>query len=188
MIDGPFRIRIGSKMIADMLNPLPEELDLDAIDANLKSTIRFSGAPGALNVHQHRHLVVRLVELDRKDGFADGQDGHDIWLRCCEWAKHHDDHEGIIGDIVAPVKTMISAKTNVLEIAEVQLDKAICAARGIEYPSEIVRGLVYRYDKAAETLEWIHAMGREQTDWNHPCPQYVLDMGAHLIAKARALT
>jgi len=188
MIDGPFRIRIGSKMIADMLNPKPEELDLDAIDANLKSTIRFAGAPGAINVHQHRHLVGRLVRLDRLESFGGIEATEELYQDVRRWAHHHDDHEGIIGDIVAPVKTMISAKTNVLEIAEVQLDKAICDAHGFDYPSETIRGLVYRYDKAAETIEWIYAMGREQTDWNHPCPDHLLKQGRHLIEWARALT
>lgn len=180
-----FHVQIGSKLIADMLNPEPHELDMDAIEANLKGMLRFANHPKALTVWEHKELVVRLVELDKKDGFEDTQEGHDLWLKVRQWAGHHDDHEGVIGDIIAPVKAMILSKTNILEIAEVQIDKTICVVRGIEYPSELVSGLVRRYDKAAETIEWVHALGKTLQDFNHPCPQHLFEQGHMLIQWAR---
>ena len=182
-----FRIQIGTKLIEDMLNPKPHELDLDAIDANLRRTIRFASAPGAINVNQHRHLVGRLVRMDRLDSFGGIEATEELYKDVLRWAHHHDDHEGVIGDIVAPVKTLISARTNILEIAEIAIDKAICDARGFDYPSETIRGLVHRYDKAAETIEWCYALDRPQAPWNHPCPDHLLKQGRFLIDWARSI-
>lgn len=179
-----FPIKIGTKLIADMLDPHPHELDMEAIYERLKATRRFSDHPKALTIHQHRHLVHRLVNLSRAE-FAEGPDGEDLWQRVKLWAYHHDDHEGVIGDIVAPVKTLISAKTNILEIVEVKLDRAICQKMDIPYPNELVRGMVHRYDKAAETIEWFYALGFPLEDFNHPCPKFLMDQGAQLIRWAR---
>ena len=181
-----FPIQIGTKRIEDMLDAKPEELDLGAIEYNLKTMRRFSGASGALTVHQHRCLVRRLVEMDRDRTFADDSIGDRLGERCCQWAYHHDDHEGVIGDIVAPVKRAITSETDILQRIEDFLDAALCAAHGIPQPSEIVRGLVYRYDKAAETLEWVHALRRPIQPWSHPCPDNLMESGAFLIGWARA--
>lgn len=181
-----FRIQIGEKTIEDLFDPKPEELDLAAICENLKRQIRWASAPGAINVHQHRNLVVRMI-LDDEHGFEDDTLSQELRARCAEWAYHHDDHEGILGDIVAPVKAVISSRTNVLEIVEVKLDRAICVANHLEYPNEVVRGLVHRYDKAAETLEWVHALGRDLQPWNHHCPAHLMKRGAFYVKWARGL-
>ena len=186
MNDPAIPIQIGTKLIANLFDPQPEELDLDAIIDNLKGQQRFASHPKALSVYQHTHLVDRLIRLDREHSFDDGSE--DLYERVREWARHHDDHEGIIGDIVAPVKSLISTRTNVLEIVEVKLDRAICIARGIEYPNEIVRGLVHRYDKAAETLEWVFALGKTLKPFNHPCPDHLFENGASHIQWARQFT
>jgi len=179
-----FPIQIGTKLIEDLLDPKPHELDMKAIYERLKATRRFSNHPKALTIHQHRHLVERMVR-EHRSYFAEGEDGEGMWKRVMEWAYHHDDHEGVIGDIVAPVKNLISAKTNVLEIVEVKLDRAICAHYGITYPSEVIRGLVHRYDKAAETLEWVHALGNDLQEFNHFCPDRFMVRGHELTQWAR---
>jgi len=186
MTDRKFPIKIGTKLIEDLMNPRPGELDYHAITTRLKGTYRFSGAKGALNVHQHRHLVCRLVEMDKKGGFEDSEDSFQLWNQCCEWAFHHDDHEGITGDIVAPVKNLISSRTNILEIIETKLDWAICTHLGINHPNKVIRGLVHRYDKAAETIEWVHALGNAMQDFNHSCPEWMMDKGTALITWARS--
>jgi len=181
-----FRIQIGTKMIEDMLNAKPEELDIGAIEYNLHRMVRFSNAQGALTIHQHRCLVQRMFAIDhlRLDPLIDLNEA--MYDKCFDWCYHHDDHEGITGDIVAPVKTAIVSETNILQRIEDSLDAALCAARGVENPSEIVRGIVHRYDKAAETLEWVFAMNREATDWNHRCPQHLIETGPSLIEWARS--
>lgn len=185
MNNTPVPIQIGSFLIADLMNPHHSEMDLDAIDANLKTCRRFSNHPQALTVWQHKKLVVRLVDLDRENSFVEGPDGDELHGRVRQWAEHHDDHEGVIGDIVAPVKTLIGQETDVLQKIEEGLDRVICTARMIPYPSEVVRGLVHRYDKAAETLEWRFALKKPMEHFNHPCPEYLMRSGAALISWAR---
>lgn len=181
-----YPLKIGSLLIADLMHPQPEELDMEAINRRLMNMPRFSGAAGTLDVHQHRHLVTRLVREDRDNGF-DG-DSYDLYRRVLEWAYHHDDHEGVIGDIVSPVKRIISDRTNILEIVETRLDIAICYRLGIEVPNSIVRKIVHKYDKAAETIEWVYALGNELQEFNHPCPAHLFDRGAELIEWARQHT
>jgi hypothetical protein len=179
-----FPASYGSKHIEDLLNVRPEEIDLDAIDLGLKSQRRFANHPNALTIHQHRHLVCRMVREDR-EAFAPGEETDRLHHECCRWAHHHDDHEGIIGDIIYPVKALISSRTNILEIAEVSIDKAICGANGFEYPNDVIRRTVLRYDRACATLEWKFTMGREPSPHNTFCDPKYMDRGAELIEWAR---
>ncbi|ARB05739.1 hypothetical protein [Synechococcus virus S-ESS1] len=179
-----YPIHIGSKVI-DMMNPHPDELDIPAIEERLKKIVRFSDHPKALTVWQHTRLTERLVELDYTYSF-DASSEH-LFEQVRRWAKHHDDHEGVIGDIVYPVKRLISDRTNVLEIVEVRLDIAICQARGFDYPTEQVRGLTHRYDMAAQTLEWLFAMERPPEPWNPACPPHIMAQGPELVKWARGL-
>lgn len=175
--------QIGSLMI-DLLDPKPEQMDLPVIYRNLSNMRRFNGHPKALTIRQHSELVVKLVELDRNYGFPTNDEGH-FWNYCRDWARHHDDHEGILGDIVGPVKSLISSRCNILEITEVKIDKALCLIRGTEYPSDAVRSMVHRYDKAAETIEWSHALDHPLEPWNAPCPAELYDIGPSLIHHVR---
>jgi len=179
-----FCIQIGTKMI-DLMDPKPDQLDMNAIETNLKFSKRFSGAPGALSIYQHANLVVRMIEMDRKLGFENSEHGHVLWQQCCKWPGKHDHHEGVLGDIVAPVKRLISSRTNILEIVEIKLDRAISDFFEIEHPSEVVRGHVHRYDKAAETLEWLFSMNRKPEPWNCFCPKHLKAVGPRLIGWAR---
>ncbi len=167
-----FRIQHGSKMIMDLLNPRPEEIDLGAIEANLKTARRWSNHPLALVVDQHRLLVYRLAAIDPSP-FTPAEERASV----LEWCMHHDDPEGVIGDIVSPLKGLISSRTDILHRVENGLERAICAARGMLMPSDNVRAIVHHYDKIAETLEWRHALGNPYTEWNYPLPEWMSRFG-----------
>lgn len=163
-----FQIQIGSKMV-DLLNPTADQIDLDAIEMRLKSSRRFSGHPGALTIHQHQMLVKRMVteQFSVIPTFDMPEEVKDFWFHVIRWAKHHDDHEGVIGDIVAPVKKLVSSRSNILEIVETRLDIVICEARGFEYPTYMERQMLHHYDKMAETVEWRYAMRLDEEPWNY---------------------
>ena len=154
-------LTIGDKHIADLLNPHPHEIDLLGIDANLRRVRRFSGNPDALTVKAHQCLARLIAE---KDGAP---------VPVVEWSEHHDDHEGIIGDIPGPLKTIIAWHTPVIGEIEEALDQAICAARGHLYPTLETRMKTSYYDKAAETVEWVHVLGRDPAPWNKPTPAWL---------------
>lgn len=150
----PYALQIGEGFIADILNPSPRDIDLNAIERRLRVIHRFSNDPRALTVHQHRTLVRLMAEHA-------GMPAH-----VCLWAYHHDDHEAIIGDIPGPLKSLIGHHTNILKVIEGRLDEAICKARGIEVPDATIRSRVHGFDKAAETLEWCMVLGMPFAPWN----------------------
>lgn len=178
----PTRIQIGGVIVEDILNPTLAEVAevFPHIEDRLKRIRRWSDHPMALTVHQHSKLVERLVSLSGAD-FADKVQQADVM----RWAAFHDYHEGVTGGVVGPVKAMISRYTDILSHVEVAWDRMICRHLDMPYPSEVVRGMVYRYDKAAETLEWVHAMGQQPRHWNHPVPEHLARHGDHLIGWAR---
>lgn len=161
----PLTLKIGAHML-DLLNPSLYLIDLGAIERALWCARRFSGNPRALYVRQHTWLVARIARLMGETA--------DV----VRWCEHHDDHEGIIGDIPGPLKHYINhimsmtALTSLDDI-EVGLDRAIATARGIEPPSEEVRKAVHFYDKMAETLEWVFVIGEPQADWNRPFERWL---------------
>lgn len=173
----------GSKMI-DLMHPHPDEIDLKAVDARLRQIVRYSGHPRALTVHQHQFLVQNLVYLDRDYDF-DSSSRH-IYEDCFTWAKHHDDHEALMGDIISPLKRLINDRTTVLETVENRLDMAIAHARGIKPPSEMTKGIVYRYDIAAGILEWLFGLEMPEAAWTGSCPERFKKQGRELIEWARA--
>jgi len=176
-----FRLQCGSKMIQDILNPKPEEMDLAAIEANLKTARRWSNHPLALVVDQHRLAVYKLACMDTS-GFIPAEERAQV----LEWCLHHDDPEGVTGDIVSPLKGLISTQTDILHRVENGLEKAICAARGMLMPSDNVRAIVHHYDKIAETLEWCGCLGNPLADWNYPLPDWLSPVdGDCLIQWAR---
>lgn len=181
-----FGILIGSKLIKDIFYPKPDEIDIEGIEQRLKNTRRFSNHPKALTVWQHKEVVKHLVNIDRSRLLQ--AEGYTTKLvdTIHEWADYHDDHEGVIGDIVAPIKRAVSSRTNILEIIEVRLDKAICHARGVQYPSSFIREKVYHYDKCAETLEWVYALGEPLGEFNYKTPDLFMELGQGIIDWARS--
>lgn len=155
-------LQIGHHSV-DLTAPTADMIDLDAIELNLWNTRRFSNNPKALVVGQHRWLVRELATL-----FGWGHKSE-----IAVWCYHHDDHEGIIGDIVGPIKHLISLNTDVIVQLEYKLDAAICERRGIPVPSAETRRKVHYFDKLAETLEWLHCLGYECQPWNLPLPSDV---------------
>ena len=113
--------QIGTGMI-NLLNPQPDQIDTQAVNVNLMNMRRFNGNPNALTIMQHSELVALLIEMDRAEGFPTDIYGTQLWNDSREWARHHDDHEAIIGDIVGPVKDLISSRCNIIEITEVKID------------------------------------------------------------------
>lgn len=152
------RLTLGKHMIQNILDPRPEEIDLEAIDARLRIMHRFSNDPRSLTVHQHRHLVSKMAFY------------HGAPPSIVDWCLHHDDHEAAIGDIPGPLKKLISQETDILIRIEDRLDRAICSARGVPFPDLEVRQQTHLYDKAAETVEWVHHMGQPRADWNAKTP------------------
>lgn len=163
-------LKIGRHLL-DIINPKPELIDLDAIESNLWSARRFSGNPCALLVRQHTHLVAALAERFNEP------------TSIVQWCKHHDDHEGVIGDIPGPLKNhinlaMIQGNTLTLDQIEERLDFAICMARGITMPTHEVRRIVHFYDKLAETLEWRFVLNEPYAVWNKPYDNWLSDSEA----------
>lgn len=156
-----YGLKIGGGFITDILNPLPDQLDLAAIDDRLRNTRRFTNNPAALTVWQHVHLVQMLCD-------ALLTHPAELHQQVRTWCRHHDDHEGVLGDIPGPFKSLISKHTHVVDAVEVGMDQAICMARGIPVPTTEVRRIVHHYDKMAETLEWVFVLGEELQPWSYP--------------------
>lgn len=162
-----YALQIGVHLIQDILNPQPEEIDLAGIEANLWNTSRFSNSPNALKVRQHTWLVAELAEWREEP------------TEVVRWCKHHDDHEGVMGDWPGPMKHLIRQHTDVIERIENRLDWAICMKRGIPLPDAATRQTVHFYDKLAETLEWHFVMGRPIVPWNMPYRNWLNDETAY---------
>lgn len=157
---GPVQLKIGRHLL-DVMDPRPELIDIAAIEDALWSIRRFSNNPRALLVRQHTKLVSTLAQI-----FGEPPE-------VVQWCEHHDDHEGIIGDIPGPLKTRINlamamSLTTTLDEIEQWLDGAICTARGIDYPTVETRRRVHFYDKLAETLEWRFVLNEPFAVWNKP--------------------
>jgi len=169
-----YALKVGDRLIDDILNPHHTQIDPDAIDARLRVMRRFSNDPAALTVHTHRALVTKLAEH------------HGEPLAITQWCWHHDDHEAIIGDIPGPLKALIRQHTDVLAHVEAGLDKAICTACCLRHPDSLTRQVVHDYDKAAETIEWLYVLGQPAARWNAPMIVGP-DVAEGLLAEARAI-
>jgi len=165
---------IGGKVV-DLINPEPEQIDLTAIERSLWTARRFSNNPMALLLRQHTFMVRCLAVILNANPPA------------IRWAEHHDDHEGIIGDVPGPLKTYIenSAAPGTISLSEIErrLDSAICGARGIDEPTDVTRKEVHFYDKLAETLEWLFVLKRAPEPWNQPWRDYLSQAEAELIVE-----
>lgn len=154
----PYALSMGRHMIHDIMDPQPSQIDLEEIEIRLRGMHRFSNDPRALTVHTHRALVRNLASMAGESE------------RIIQWCWHHDDHETVTGDIPGPLKALIGTETKLLKTVEHHLDRAICQARKIPYPSRSVRTAVHKYDKQAETIEWTLVLGNALADWNAPVP------------------
>jgi len=173
MVMKVYCLHVGVNLIRNLLDPKPEHIDLEAIEERLRLIRRWSNDPKSLTVHQHRSLVVLLAkEMGDREAVID-------------WCKHHDDHEAITGDIPGPIKSLIGMETDVLRRIEDALDRAICKARGKRFPERHDRDAVHKYDKAAETAEWLWVLGNDPAPWNARLPLISEDRIKELIQLAR---
>lgn len=176
-----YGLKIGDGFIRDLLNPKPEELDLDAIKGRLMATRRFTNNPKALTVYQHMILVDLLA---RNLLLHPGELDDDVLF----WCRHHDTHEGIIGDIPGPLKSLLSTYTAILDVIENGIDQALCQKLGRTSPSGEVRALVHTYDKMAETIEWLYVLEEPLEPWNHPVDDRVTPgLARRLILMAKSV-
>ena len=174
---GSVTLKIGAHLL-NLLDPKPELIDLSAIERSLWTARRFSNNPASLLVRQHTGLVAALATLMGEP------------FNVIQWCSHHDDHEGIIGDIPGPLKShlnavMWAANRESLDDIETRLDWAICAARRIPIPTVELRDRVHFYDKLAETIEWRFVMGEPEAMWNKPVQNWLSEAVARDMA-ARA--
>ena len=154
--DRTFGVQIGSKLIADLRTPKAEEIDLEGLEAALKTLRRFSSTPGALVVWDHEIVVEELMKA-----IDPSMPEEVLW-----WGRHHDDHEGVIGDLPGPFGRLINEYTDIVSVTKGNLDRVICAAHGRPYPSFTTRSRVSPYDRLSETLEWRFLLGHPQRPWN----------------------
>ncbi len=177
----PVKIQCGALLIEDAMNPKQTEIDIQGIESRMMTIKRFGGHPRALNVMQHSKLVERMATVEDAHAMLP----HEMADAIIRWAKHHDYHEGITGDIIGPMKTLIGQETDIIRRLEETLDRAICEKLGFLYPGPRVHQIVHVIDKAAETLEWVFAMGQELASWNHPVHPVHWKEGAELIRWAQ---
>lgn len=154
----PYSLLIGDRIILDIENPRPEDIDITAIKPRLARIQRFSNDHRSLTVWQHVYLVVTLATH-----FGESEE-------VLDWCLHHDDHEAVIGDIPGPLKSLIGNHSDILRRVEARLDEAICMARGANIPSWQTRRAVHLYDKMAEAIEWTLHMGMPSEQWTAHVP------------------
>lgn len=171
-----YGLKIGNGFIRDLLNPKTEELDISAIRGRLMTMKRFSGNPEALTVQQHVVLVGIVANIL-------GQHPREWGREVRFWCHHHDMHEGIIGDIPGPLKTLIGEHSSILDVIEEGLDAAICEKLGMTPPSPMIRAIVHEYDKIAETIEWVYVLGETPEPWNKPIPKQLDEQWCRDIIK-----
>lgn len=153
-----YALALGKKLIRDILNPAPLDIDVNELWPRLAVARRFSNNPNALTVLEHVHLVKLLAV---KCGMPD-----DIYW----WCLHHDDHEAIITDIPGPLKSLIAEHTDILNLVEQRLDECICHALLQPPPTNYIKKIVHVFDKMAETIEWRFVLHYEKEPWNLDLP------------------
>ena len=101
-------------------DPRPEDIRIEDVAGGLSKVCRFGPQPlEYYSVAQHALLVQRLVV----------EAGH---AELALVALHHDSHEAYLCDIPKPLKSKISADTDVYDEACKALDRAIAEAFGFE--------------------------------------------------------
>jgi len=137
---------LGGILVPDIDNPRPEDVDVEFMRMRLDYIRRFAGHPDALSVSQHQRLCGLLA---LRIGYP---------AQVVQWAKHHDDHEYVTGDIPTPVQVAIG-KARVRALQE-RWDVAICGALGIPVPTPAVRKQVAVVDAVAFAIEWLWCLHR----------------------------
>lgn len=157
------RAQIGRRMVEDVTAPQPGDVDLPFIFWRLHRIDRFSGHPMALTVAEHHKLC----------GVIADRDGHPPSVR--RWARLHDAHEGVIGDIVRPVREVLGDEY--LEVVASRWDVAIAGALGVDMPTADEWLLIRRVDEEAAAIEWIGCLGLGADDLGHGAADLVLARG-----------
>ena len=166
-----FECRIGDRMVADIRNPKPFDVDIDFMFSRLRSLRRFSGHPRALTVLEHLRLCGRLAQ---HSGLTES---------AVIWAGSHDLHEYALGDIVGPLKHALGDE--VMHI-ERRWDAAIYAALDEPMPSEEDRAVVAAIDRAALSMEWHMCLDRAEVfEWSQPVSLSAVDILVELIGADR---
>lgn len=174
------KIQFGGRLL-DLTNPNPEHVDWSLIRPRLGHIRRFGNDPNALTVRQHTRLVALLFEETLRQG--------DLTLpaervnRVRDWCLHHDNHEAIIGDILAPVKAYLSQADGgeALRTLEWALDEAIHGAADLaDEPyylpapdDRFVRDMVHHFDRMAAAFEWRFVMHKPLQSWNVAVPSHI---------------
>ena len=158
------QLKLGSKWVDDVANPKASEIDDVYMNERLRRNHRFSDNPKALSIYHHSHLVHDLAK-------AGGEVGDVL-----DWAKMHDCHEYVTGDIPTPIKRLMGDRIGMIERA---WDRALCESAGVKYPTESTREIVKKYDKISAIIEWYYILGEEyHPDFEHvplcDVPQWVL--------------
>lgn len=139
------------------------EIDLYLLERKLWNLRRFQGHPDALVVRQHTHLVRALAIRDNAPP------------EVVDWSFHHDDHEGIVGDLNGLIVRKINTETGIYEAICDHVDRVICDARGMDWPTKETQRLVYRYDKMAESIEMRIAFGWRVEDYHPEWPEWLTE-------------
>src|SRR5918996_968485 len=99
----PYIIDTASGVRLDLDNPRPEDVRIEDVAGGLSKVCRFAAQPlEYYSVAQHALLVQRLVV----------EAGH---VELALVALHHDSHEAYLCDIPKPLKSKISADTDVYD-------------------------------------------------------------------------
>ena len=153
------QMKLGNLWIEDVANPKPHEIDIDHMNLRLETDRRFSGHPKAYTIAAHQELVGKLALAANES------------TEVVEWARHHDCHEHVTGDIATPVKRLLGERIIMLEYA---WDRAIAGALGIAYPTEQTRKRVKIYDAQAVSIEWYYKLGEDaHSDFKRVDPNIV---------------
>jgi 5'-deoxynucleotidase YfbR-like HD superfamily hydrolase len=117
-------IDTASGVRLDLDDPRPENIKIEDVAGGLSKVCRFGAQPlEYYSVAQHALLVRQLVV---KAGYRE----------LALIALHHDSHEAYLCDIPKPLKSKISADTDVYDDASKRFDRAIAEAFGFKWPEE----------------------------------------------------
>jgi hypothetical protein len=142
----------------DLLNPRPEQIDLADIAIALAGIPRYN-RQSRMPWTVAEHSVLVADEVRRQFAIAEHIDPEDR-ARALHAARFapiyallHDAHEAYTGDLIAPLKHLIGAETDLLECIERGLDLAIYAALELKPPSKAIRALIREHDLRALMTE-----------------------------------
>jgi len=120
----PYIIDTASGVRLDLDNPSPEDIRIEDVAGGLSKVCRFGAQPlEYYSVAQHALLVRRMVV----------EAGHPELALV---ALHHDSHEAYLCDIPSPLKSKISADTDIYDEACKTLDRTIAEAFDLEWPEK----------------------------------------------------